>query len=351
MSELATADEAALRRAELLLASHRPGDAAALAQELVTRKPELVAAHSVLARAASAGGAHEEAVEHALRMVELDPQSDETDATVVHVLVPAGHAPEAREVAEQLVQRSPHFWGSHMLLAYARVNGSGADTAGAVEAARAAVSLAPGEPEAHSYLGWCLARHGRPAEARASYEAALSIDPNNESALNNLGVLHLERADLQQAGSTLGSGLQSSPASPQLRRNLDEVAVRALGRFGAILFLFAGMTGLFALAYDLSYGARLGIGVGLGALTGVEAWRVRRAVPVSIGDWARAARARGDRVVLTLLGLIGSTMLCFALITLAPDAVVVPALVLLAATWVVGLVFVVLFRLRLIRPS
>jgi Flp pilus assembly protein TadD len=350
MSETTAADEAALGRAEQLLESHRPGDAAALARELLNRTPDLVAAHSILARAASAGGAHEEAVEHALRMVELDPQGDETDATLVQILVPAGHAQEARKVAEQLVQRSPHFWGSHMLLAYARVNGAKPDTAGAVEAARAAVSLAPGEPEAHSYLGWCLARHGRPADARTSYEAALSIDPNNESALNNLGVLHLDHADLHKAGATLGSGLHASPTSPVLRRNMDEVVVRALGRFGAIQFLFAGMTGLLALAYDLSYGARLGIGVGLGALTGIEAWRVRKAVPARIGDWARAARERGDLVVLTLLGLIGSTTLCFVLVTFAPDPLVVPALVLLAVTWAVGLVFVALFWLRLIRP-
>jgi tetratricopeptide (TPR) repeat protein len=236
-----------------------------------------------------------------------------------------------------------------MLLAYARVNGPRPDTAGAVDAARAAVSLAPGEPEAHSYLGWCLARHGRAADARASYEAALALDPTHEGALNNLGVLHLDRADLQRAGAALGSGIQASPTSRVLRRNLDEVVVRALGRFGAIQFLFAGLTGLLALTYDMPYGARLGTGLGLAALTTVEAGRVRKAVPASIGDWVRAARAKQDRVVLTLLGLIGSTMLCYALITFGPDVVVVPALLLLAVTWVVGLVFVLLFRLRLIR--
>ncbi len=83
--------------------------------------------------------------------------------------------------------------------AYLLQLGDPRDLAAAAEAFGRAVSLDPTNPEAHHQYGQTLMALGRYAEAKASYHAALAIEPDRAMTLVPLSAIALREGDLRGA--------------------------------------------------------------------------------------------------------------------------------------------------------
>jgi tetratricopeptide (TPR) repeat protein len=89
-------------------------------------------------------------------------------------------------------------------------------------------------PESHVNLGLLWATLGRPADARAAYELALSLDPRFVPAAVNLADLHRSLGQESDAESVLARALESNPREPALHHAMGLLLVRT-GRSPAAL--------------------------------------------------------------------------------------------------------------------
>ena len=71
---------------------------------------------------------------------------------------------------------------------------------------------------------------GRYTEARAAYQEALAIQPENARVLTNLGVSHIMAGDPQTAEGFLRQAADQRGAPPEARQNLA-IALALQGRF------------------------------------------------------------------------------------------------------------------------
>jgi Flp pilus assembly protein TadD len=84
----------------------------------------------------------------------------------------------------------------------------------------AVVDQSPHDARGHVGLGVALDTLGRHPEAQKEYRAALAINPNNKTAISNLG-LSLALAGNPAEGEALLEPLADGPSStPRLRQNL-----------------------------------------------------------------------------------------------------------------------------------
>lgn len=103
----------------------------------------------------------------------------------------------------------------------------------AQEALRPLALVAQAEPDnwrVRSALGAALDQLGRFDEARAAYQEALAIQPNDPGVMTNLGVSHLMEGEPADAEPILRQAAALPNAPPQARQNLA-IAVALQGRF------------------------------------------------------------------------------------------------------------------------
>ncbi len=81
---------------------------------------------------------------------------------------------------------------------------------------RCALAIAPGFPALHLMLGIALWKAGHDEAGEAALGLALSLNPEYGKAYFNLGVRHLERGRIAEAGLCLRRGLAVSPAADTL---------------------------------------------------------------------------------------------------------------------------------------
>ena len=101
------------------------------------------------------------------------------------------------------------------------------------DALRPLALLAQADPhdwQARSDLGAALDQLGRFDQARAAYQEALAIHPNDVGVLTNLGVSHLMANEPDQAETVLRQAAALPNAPPETRQNLA-IAVALQGRF------------------------------------------------------------------------------------------------------------------------
>jgi tetratricopeptide (TPR) repeat protein len=132
-------------------APDHPEDIIARCRQSLAIRPDDPVVHVTLGRALWTAGAHEEAVGHFARAVELDPGCVDTRSGYGIALGWSGR------FAEAVVQF------------------------------RAAVALRPEDADLHYHLGNALLGSGEPMEAEACYRDALARRPDHAAALNNLG--------------------------------------------------------------------------------------------------------------------------------------------------------------------
>ncbi|MBI5926625.1 MAG: tetratricopeptide repeat protein [Aquabacterium sp.] len=97
-----------------------------------------------------------------------------------------------------------------------------------------AVSLMPGDVEAHSNLGNLLRACDRLSEAEASYRQAISLRPDYAAAHFNLGITLRDLGRLNEAVDSYREALRLSPGFAEAHNNLGN-ALKDLGRLDEAL--------------------------------------------------------------------------------------------------------------------
>ena len=97
----------------------------------------------------------------------------------------------------------------------ARAHFIAGDDAAALEAARKAVALCPGDAAAHNTLGKAAQRSGRTGDAEASFRRAIALREDYLPPRFNLGLLQLKRRDAASAIATLSDVIRRAPDHPR----------------------------------------------------------------------------------------------------------------------------------------
>ncbi|MDO8632026.1 MAG: tetratricopeptide repeat protein [Phycisphaerales bacterium] len=103
------------------------------------------------------------------------------------------------------------------------------DPAGAVEAYRKALRIAPEYPDGHYNLGVALIRLKRNGDAEVAFQSAINLAPDYLPAHVNLGALLSLRGDLEGAAAEYRAALSIAPRNADVRGRLAQVLAR-LGR-------------------------------------------------------------------------------------------------------------------------
>ncbi len=194
-----TSDFAEIGLARVELLQDQPTRASERLETVVARSPRIREAHTLLSRVAARLGEFERSELHQGIATSIGLSSAPPD-------------PAYLQVAESGASAT---WASRRGLRYS--------TAGRYDAAereyRHLIQTAP-SAQAHAGLALCLAAQGQPAEALDEYRRALELDPNEQSALSNLGQLLLAQGQLSEADEVLTRALQVDPFLLEAHLNL-----------------------------------------------------------------------------------------------------------------------------------
>ena len=243
------------------LALDRPVPARQAAVAAIAAAPADSWAHQLHASALTALGRHDEAVAAAREAVRLAPQLGLAHRALSRAMLESPHrALEAYPVAQQ------------------------------------AVALDPEDASGFVLLGLAAEKHNRSDEERAAYRKALELDPGNAVALNNLAAMDLDGGQLGQAARGVTAALRLDPQEQTLRTNLDQLAVRLLGRL-----LIAMLVGEFFLLFavvaesegDLpAWWPRAVLGTGFLITLATIAWLTLRHLPTGSRRYLRGLPGR-----------------------------------------------------------
>ena len=97
---------------------------------------------------------------------------------------------------------------------------------------REAVRRLPRVAALHGLLGALAGNAGRDDEARAEFEAALALDPDDADARHNLGRLQLLHGELPQAAANLRRAAELRPEDAQIARDVERALAGLRGGEG-----------------------------------------------------------------------------------------------------------------------
>jgi tetratricopeptide (TPR) repeat protein len=289
----------ALARAETLLGLGRPAEARAHVVDVLAVDPRNATALRQLARCQAAIGELDDALTTARRAIAAEPESEHGHRVLSHVLLKRRDFPAAVTAAQQALRLAPDNWRGHLSLVEAlrRIDGPSA-----YEAAGRLVELAPHEPDAHIAYGSAAAAGGDRATARQSFERALTLDPNNATARNNLAVLDMREKAWRRALAGFRASQRMDPTQQLARTNLDRL-IRIVTGLLADGMLVTGLpvilvrTGISRFGYMMA-------GLGLLALWAVlVGWAVLVLRPAGRYALAVLRRERRLRVQLAIAAL------------------------------------------------
>jgi Flp pilus assembly protein TadD len=304
-----------LVRVTALVDLGRAGEARARLTALLAAEPGNAAALRLLARCHNILGDHAEAVRVAQAAVAADPASEHSQRILASALNAAGNHWAATAAAREAVRLAPNVWMCHWLLADCLRH---SDPRAALDCVVQARNLAPDEADVHVLYGVVVKQLGRTEEARLAYLHALSINPNQATAHNNLAVLDRLERKWMRALAGFRTSLRHNPQQKLARDNLTATIVVLLRRFCAATYLCA-VGVLLAAAAAGGMTLRL-IGVAtlatLLVLLGVLLLMTRR----SVGQFAGTVLRTDRRAVRTLI----ATAVPLAFIAAGAVAQVIP---------------------------
>ncbi len=246
---------------------------------------------------------------------------------------------DSEEAARQAVTLAPGAWQPYVILVDALLaHGTAAHRREAFRVAGRAAELAPQEPEVHNSRGRVFQAISDPAAARRCYQHALSLDPQNPTAQNNLAVVELRRGRTTAAGRRLGGVLAERPTETLYQDN-----ARATAKVWAYRLMEVGTAAWLA---------------ALAVAAGDPPWPVRLGLAVLIlAGYALGALRQYRRLSPALRRLVATNRA--PLVGAAVQAATVPAVALLweSANWLgalllpllllsIGFGFVTVLRLR-----
>jgi len=269
---LATSTPATVAEGEAALHRGDPIAAVRIFQELLAADPDNWQARDGLGRGLRAGGDLEGAERELRRAVELAPQEPAPARELLAILVASPDRGRRREGTAWLVERGGPF--PDLLLSMARQSRLEGDFVTARAALARLQAIAPDHregmieeiqvardaldyPRAESICARIIARYpaypqayvhrarlqhlqGRDDDAIADYRQALSLDPDEPTALTRLGEILLDRGDLEAAAGLLTKATTVAPEMYQAyyllfrlesKRGKTEAAERAMAEF------------------------------------------------------------------------------------------------------------------------
>ncbi|MEK6310820.1 MAG: hypothetical protein V4755_08935 [Curtobacterium sp.] len=235
-----------VHRAAAFVAAGQPREALAVLAAAGPAENETAAAHRVRALALLAIDEVDDALGAARQAVSLDPD-DETGLWLTStLLLRTGDQAGAVDAARRAVVVAPTSWRSHAGVAFAQFR----DPARRVEALRAsydAVRLAPEEPDVHRRHGDLLLAAGRHRDAQAAYRRGLELAPGTTGTRHNLAVSRLRGGHEGESALAFSGILAVDPTDATARRNFMVAVVNPLARARGMLGFAAVMTGLMSL--------------------------------------------------------------------------------------------------------
>jgi tetratricopeptide (TPR) repeat protein len=240
----------AVGQARELLAAGRHAAALETISSWLASNPDDRDALIVAADALNGLERYDEAQRAAYRVLASEPSDLQGLLVAVDAAIGRGDRTNAIALADEAVRSHPTSWVAHA--AVARVGIAGASTEGRVlRSAQEAVRLAPGAAGAHLVLGEVWRRRGELLEARSEFRIALTIDPLDADAANNLAVLMVQRRRASAAIRVFGDILRREPLYELARINLLPCVKMAISNFAIV----SGAT--FVLMWILGFSAEL----------------------------------------------------------------------------------------------
>lgn len=304
-----------VQRAAQLLELRRPAQAEEILRSHLALKPDDVTALLLLARAFIQQERFEEAHDAAADVVRLAPAEPAGHIRLAESLIGLDQSERAETVAREAIRLAPWTGGAHYTLARALQELRPAE---ALVAADKALELEPTNAQFHNVRAMCLGALGRRTEEEASYRTALGGDPDNDVALNNLAVTHLERGRLGASGRALLAALRANPQAALPRRNLVAMLVRITMRL-AIGGVALGLLTLFLIFVKTPWFGRSGAHALLTGIAVVLGYRWIR--PLSAGRFAilRSVLEEATTTQRVFVGLFLATFLYATVMGFTPD--------------------------------
>jgi tetratricopeptide (TPR) repeat protein len=315
-----TADdpEAALRRAEQLLDTHRPQEALRALATTLSQDPDNVNALCLAARAELAAGQPERARDLAVQAVAAAPHSEWPLRLLALSYERTKQPQEAYEAARAAVAAAPYLWQTHHTLAHVACKMFGMSSV-AYAAARQAIELAPLEADPHAMLGRAALESGDQATAERALREALRLDPDHAVARNDLGRLQLLRKDHFGAAGHFADAAASDVRIGVAEHNIDIALIAAVERLFFWVWIVMFTAGRLALTLRGSDAIAFGV-VTLVALIGLSVWLLRGLGPAlrgRVGSYLRLLPYR-DRLLSVSVAMLMLSMAALALMCVLP---------------------------------
>jgi tetratricopeptide (TPR) repeat protein len=164
--------------------------------------------------------------DHAARALSIAPKSSEALVLAARAAIATGDRPAAEQYLTRAIASDPASFESHTMLADLYASRRDFD-----RARTTLEQFAQRQPDAaapQTALGIVLEAAGRPADARARYEQALTIDPKDPIASNNLARLYApDDAKVERAIELARTAVAKLPEDADVHDTLGWVAYRA----------------------------------------------------------------------------------------------------------------------------
>jgi len=183
---------ASLQRAQNLCELCRFPDAASELSEIIAGDPRNAHAWCLMARAQLGQDRPRAALQAARAAGSLASDQEWPRRLESMALIHLGRDDEAAEAAQHAVHLAPQRWYVHAQLAHALTH-LGPRLEDARVAADRGVELGPHEAGAHIAAGAVAAADGRRLDALAAFSMALTLDPQNSVAHNELAKLRVRK--------------------------------------------------------------------------------------------------------------------------------------------------------------
>ena len=193
----------------------------ALWQDNVEKSPQKARPQNNLGLAFYNQGHTEEAIEHYLQALKINPGSEKALNNLGLALNDRGRSEEAIEHYLQALRINPDFEEAHINLG--NVLNKQGRTKEAIEHFLHALRINPDSENAHYNLGLALHKQGRTEDATKHYLQALRINPDFEEAHNNLGLALKKNGHIEEAKEHYLQALRINPESEKTHLNLGNI--------------------------------------------------------------------------------------------------------------------------------
>ncbi|HWI17924.1 MAG TPA: tetratricopeptide repeat protein, partial [Vicinamibacterales bacterium] len=194
------------------------------AQGFLTRlaaDPGRSTARLALSRVLASQNNIEAAIRIPFDMLQANPGNVPALEQMASILADIGDVSRLEPVAHRLLQEAPkdgwsHYYSASLFFLQGR-------PVAALQAARNAVALDPGNAKAHNLIGASLAETGQRDAARAAFEMSIRVDPKEPGTYANLATLELQAGNRELARRYFSEALTIDPTSETARAGLNSI--------------------------------------------------------------------------------------------------------------------------------